>query len=151
MRTDIDNRKEEIVEWLRSGVPRMEVARRLKCKYPTLKSRLDKWGVTEKNQGAKGYKTDPKYRTAMEYINSGDYIASHKLKIKLIKDKVKLHQCENCWHVSWEGSPIPICLDHINGDHHDNRLENLRILCHNCHAQTDTFSGKNVGNYVDMP
>jgi 5-methylcytosine-specific restriction endonuclease McrA len=39
--------------------------------------------------------------------------------------------------------PAPIELDHINGNHHDNRLENLRILCPNCHAQTDTYRGKN--------
>lgn len=42
-----------------------------------------------------------------------------------------------------DGRPLVLQLDHINGDSTDNRLENLRILCPNCHSQTDTFSGRN--------
>lgn len=44
------------------------------------------------------------------------------------------------WGLSeWQGKPLPLQLDHVNGDHIDNRLENLRILCANCHSQTDTW------------
>ncbi len=43
------------------------------------------------------------------------------------------------------GRPIPLELDHINGRRDDNRLDNLRILCPNCHAQTETYRGKNIG------
>ena len=43
----------------------------------------------------------------------------------------------------WQGKPIPLELHHINGDNTDNRLENLQLLCPNCHAQTETYGGKN--------
>ena len=71
---------------------------------------------------------------------------SHKLKLRLIDEGMKEHKCECCGITEWNGKPAPIELDHINGNHHDNRLENLRILCPNCHAQTNTYRGKNKGN-----
>ncbi|WP_375478716.1 HNH endonuclease [uncultured Jatrophihabitans sp.] len=49
-----------------------------------------------------------------------------------------------CGLVEWLGAPISLALDHINGDPTDNRFENLRILCPNCHAQTDTWCRRNV-------
>ena len=52
-------------------------------------------------------------------------------------------QCSSCLGVEWMGKQIPLELDHINGKNYDNRIENLRALCPNCHAQTDTYCGKN--------
>ena len=69
--------------------------------------------------------------------------SSHGLKKRLISEGLKEHKCECCGITEWNKKPAPIELDHINGNHHDNRLENLRILCPNCHAQTDTYRGKN--------
>lgn len=72
---------------------------------------------------------------------------SNKLRKRLINAGLKNHQCETCGLVEWLGSPIPLELDHINGDKHDNRLSNLRVICPNCHALTDTYRGKNIGRY----
>lgn len=47
----------------------------------------------------------------------------------------------------WNGLPLTLQVDHINGDNTDDRLENLRILCPNCHTQTDTWGGRNSGRY----
>jgi hypothetical protein len=68
---------------------------------------------------------------------------SHKLKNRLLQEKIKVHQCECCGIIEWLGKPTPLELDHINGINYDNRLENLRLLCPNCHAQTPTYRGKN--------
>lgn len=64
---------------------------------------------------------------------------------KLVKTKKLLPEgCQMCNVVdSWNGKPINLQLDHINGIRHDHRLENLRWLCPNCHSQTDTFCGRN--------
>lgn len=68
---------------------------------------------------------------------------SHYIKLRLIKDEILEAKCSKCGLTEWLGEPAPLELDHINGIHADNRLENLRILCPNCHAQTQTYSGKN--------
>ena len=68
---------------------------------------------------------------------------SYKLKNRLLQEGIKIHQCEMCGITEWRDSPTPLELDHINGINYDNRLENLRLLCPNCHAQTDTYRGRN--------
>lgn len=69
---------------------------------------------------------------------------SFSLKKKLLKYNIFEHKCYKCNLKEWNGLPIPIELDHINGINTDNRLENLIILCPNCHAQTPTYRGKNL-------
>lgn len=65
------------------------------------------------------------------------------IKKKLIEFKLKEDICEICGIVAeWNGKPLSLQLDHINGDHFDNRLENLQIVCPNCHTQLETFSCK---------
>lgn len=69
---------------------------------------------------------------------------SFKLKKRLFSAKLKKPKCELCgWaKVSIDGR-LPLELDHINGDRHDNRIENLRVLCPNCHSLQITHRGKN--------
>lgn len=64
-------------------------------------------------------------------------------RIHLIRERG--HECEVCKNKLWMGKPIPLELDHIDGDCRNNGKSNLRLICPNCHAQTDTYKGKNVG------
>ncbi len=82
-------------------------------------------------------------RPIEEYLKENSVVQSFRLKNRLLLEGLKEHKCERCGITEWNGKPAPLELDHINGNHHDNRLENLRILCPNCHAQTDTYRGKN--------
>lgn len=66
------------------------------------------------------------------------------LKYRLVKEGLKQWKCEKCGNEGvWEGEELVLELHHINGNHYDNRLENLQILCPNCHSQTDNFRNKN--------
>lgn len=86
-----------------------------------------------------------------DYLEGRSHISSFKLKLKLWEAGLKPKQCEICGLTEWCGKPAPLALDHINGNNADNRLENLRILCHNCHAQTDTYAGRNQKINIARP
>ena len=65
------------------------------------------------------------------------------IKRRLIASGLKQDRCEECGLTDWRGRPLSLDLHHRNGDRHDNRLENLSLLCPNCHSQTDSFAGRN--------
>ncbi len=59
---------------------------------------------------------------------------------------IRGHKCEVCGITEWMGRPAPLELDHIDGDPTNNELHNLRLICPNCHAQTENYKGRNKGN-----
>ena len=65
------------------------------------------------------------------------------LKRRLIKAGLKESRCEECGIAEWRGKPLNMQLHHANGDGADNRLENLKLLCANCHSQTPNYGGRN--------
>lgn len=66
------------------------------------------------------------------------------LKKRLLKEGLLENKCAICGQLpEWNGKPLTLELDHINGLSNDNRLENLRIICPHCHSQTDNYAGKN--------
>lgn len=77
------------------------------------------------------------------YLQKGKFVDGKVLKPKLFETNLLKEECSECGlGTIWNGKHISLTIDHINGDNTDNRLENLRILCPNCHSQTSTFSGK---------
>lgn len=65
------------------------------------------------------------------------------VKQRLFDLGLKDRRCERCGRADWLGMPIALTLHHVNGEGQVNRLENLEILCPNCHSQTDNFAGRN--------
>jgi len=66
------------------------------------------------------------------------------IKRHLLRAGIIVNRCDWCGLSEWRGSPLSIQIDHVNGIRDDHRLENLRMLCPNCHSQTDTFAAKNI-------
>jgi hypothetical protein len=80
-----------------------------------------------------------------DYLSNKKPIASYKLKNRLLDCKALQPTCNNCHLSTWLDNPIPLELDHIDGNNSNNNLDNLRLLCPNCHALTPTYRGKNKG------
>jgi hypothetical protein len=143
MRKDILERREEIELWISNSQPKAKMCLALNCRPSTLDSYLEKLGLSYKgNMGGKGHKRSPQRKDVSEFLYIGSTISSHKLKLKLLRDKLKQQICENCKREEWLGEIIPLELHHINGNRFDNRLSNLQLLCPNCHALTDNYSGR---------
>jgi len=84
------------------------------------------------------------------FVKGPGYGKSH-IKERIIKENLLSYICANCkLEPVWNGEKLVLHLDHINGDGTDDRLENLRFLCPNCHSQTKTYTGRNkiLGRHV---
>jgi Zn finger protein HypA/HybF involved in hydrogenase expression len=95
---------------------------------------------------AKGKTHNYNKRPLEEILVKNYEYSSNKLKKRLIGEGIKEYKCECCGLTEWLGEPIPLELDHIDGDSINNTIENLRVLCPNCHAKTPTYRGKNKRN-----
>lgn len=91
---------------------------------------------------SKGKIIGPK-RPIMVYLANEARINSATLRKRLIREGIFKNECCVCGLSKWLGTPISLELDHINGNHEDNTLSNLRVVCPNCHAQTDNYRGRN--------
>lgn len=130
-----------INEMIDNKRPKFEIARVLGVKYETLNKYLKEFGINyEGNSNRKGI-SHPESRIPIEsYLNGNKYITAPHLRNKLIDGGLKEYKCEQCGRTEWEGKPIPLELHHKNMNHFDNRLENLQILCSNCHSLAHNYS-----------
>ena len=114
--------------------------------YAQVKRRVSEMGLSTEHFTGMGWSLGiVKPPAPLEYLLVANGTAqSYVLKKRLFVHGIKKPECELCgWAEKSLDGRIPVELDHINGDHSDNRLENLRILCPNCHSLQPTHRGKN--------
>jgi Zn finger protein HypA/HybF involved in hydrogenase expression len=141
-RNDILENEKEIRKWIYDLEPKAYICRMLKCRPGTLDRYLLKMSI--KYSGNQGRKKRERHKNHVSYHlkKNGSFITSHHLKLLLIRDGLKKHQCEKCKLKKWLKKSIPLELHHVNGDREDNRLKNLKLICPNCHSLTPNNSGK---------
>lgn len=106
--------------------------------------------VKENNVNTSHFRKSAPSTLASRLIKGNRHICGTDIKKYLITKNLVLNECSICkLPPIWNNKPLIFHLDHINGDHFDNRIENLRLLCPNCHTQTDTYTGKNTAKYKE--
>lgn len=154
---------ENLKEAIKNSISYRQVLSKLKIieaggNYSTLKRAIKEYQLDTSHflgmAAKKGKTFGPKFPLS-EYLNNNKRMISHKLKKRLIKEKVFEYKCYSCNLEKWLDKPIPLELDHIDGNHDNNNLNNLRILCPNCHAFTPTYRGrknklKKVKNKIEI-
>ena len=126
--------------------PSMRIAAfQLKMNYQTFRKWAKRFNVWKTNIGGKGTRKRSMSHISLHEILEGKHpsYGYGNLKMRLLKTGIKKNECEECGISSWRGKPITIQMDHYNGNRYDHRLENLRMLCPNCHSQTETWCGRN--------
>lgn len=119
-----------------------KLAERYKLPHIQVWRRCQQLGLKFKNKGS-----SPKIPLSEILEGKHGYYPTGKLKKRLIAEEVLEYKCSECGLTEWNGKKIVLQLDHKNGVSTDHRLENLRFMCPNCHSQTDTWCGKNIGKY----
>lgn len=110
-----------------------------------LKQKLDDYEIIHHFIQEKEHKPGQQIPLEEILVENRPY-SSDRLKNRLIAEGLKENKCENpeCGITDWHGHELKFHLHHINGNHDDNRLENLQILCPNCHSLTENYSGKKL-------
>ena len=143
--------KEELEKAVKDSLSLAQVCKKLNIipaggNYKTLNFKIEDWKIDKSHFTGKAWNIGKRFKKfGKEYslneilTKNSPYTNSHKLKLRLFKEELKEEKCERCKNTRWLDIKIPLELDHINGDNRDNRIENLRILCPNCHALTPTY------------
>ncbi len=138
-RVDILERKNDIIKWINEGKTKHDICKYLNCKFETLIKYLNILNLNFES------KIPYKNNDIKLYLNNVIPVTNtNYFKYRLIKEGYKKHECESCQGTSWLGGLIPIELHHVDGNRNNNLIENLKILCSNCHTFTENYKSKNI-------
>lgn len=114
--------------------------------YATIRNAIERMGLdTTHFRGqswSKGLKMPPR-RPLDDYLSNRCPIQSYGLKRRLLREGIFEPRCNKCRGTEWLGEPLPLELEHRDGNPGNNQLSNLELLCPNCHAQTPTYRSRN--------
>ena len=136
--------KEKMIELCNTAQSMAAAAGEMEMHPNTFRRHAMKLGCYKPNQAGIGVVKNRPNKVATEDILNGSVpYAPTGFKRRLLKEGYLTKKCVGCGIGStYNGKPITLELDHVNGNRFDHRLSNLRILCPNCHSQTDTFRFK---------
>lgn len=147
MKIKYDWSKFRVEEAVKASISYVETLRRLGINTrgnnaSTLKRKIQEYGIdiSHFTGRARTYKNGKK-RPMKEYFTKGSSIQSSKVKARLLEDNLVEYKCALCGLSEWMNKPLVLQLHHIDGDSSNNTLENLQLLCPNCHSQTDNYCG----------
>lgn len=142
MKKDIN--KEYFIQICKESTSMSQACAKLELHFNTFKKYAILFGVYKPNPGGKGFVKNRSKKYTTEDILNNKYpeYQTYKLKKRLYESNIKKNKCEICGVDSWNDKVLECELDHIDGNKNNHKLENLRILCPNCHSQTHTFRSK---------
>mgnify|MGYP002414217383 CR=1 FL=1 len=113
-------------------------ARLMGMSYDTFRKKAQHYGLFKPNQAGTRIKKGKKFKTREDIFKVFDYnVSRFTVKNWYLLDHE--YRCEECRISEWNGEHLTLELEHVNGNRRDNRLENLKLLCPNCHSQTSTW------------
>lgn len=141
--------KEEFCKICNETETMAQAAMKLGLHFNTFRKYAKQFGIYKPNMGRPGV-----HRQCIPLVDINEVLEgkhphypTRRVKYQLLKHGIKKSICEVCNNTIWNGLPISLELEHIDGNRHNHKLANLKLICPNCHAQTETYRGKNKSKY----